>query len=264
MNRKQLRISLFVFGLFAIIVICIGLVNTLNGGTVQTLTAEQQDMVNALENVGTIDVDDIKNFKDGVYVPGRFSNDIFSFEKEGNVLRIYATGNGVLQGNSELVAAAKVLKEYEGTTLYSLGGVDFKLEQIENGVDIRKIKVSKLIKEAKSGTLSYRFGMIPDIATFKVVKDGEVLWNDNLFVWVGEIEEKEDETSKKQVDSTSKDGTTEGENTNTEVENDDTAVEQETENSSDNSEDNGENTGTETSESTDGSEELTGDALEVQ
>ena len=190
MNKKQLRISLVILGLFAVAVICIGLFSNIGGDTMSKLTDEQKDMVEALENIGSIDINSIEGFDDGVYVPKSFSNDIFKFEKEGNILRVQATGNGILQGNTEFVSAAKVLKEYEETTLYSVGGMDFTLEKEENAIDISKLSVSSMLKDAKKGNFSYRAGLFPDIITLKVVEKDVVLVNDTEFLRICNIGEE--------------------------------------------------------------------------
>ena len=191
MNKKQLTISLAILGVLAIVVICIGIFGGVNGGTQINLTTEQKDILESLQSIGETDINDIEGFKDGVYVPKSVSNDIFKFEKEGNILRIQSTGNGMLQGNAELLSAATVIKDYGETKLYTLGGLDFTFEIEQSELDISKLAVTKLTDAARKGNFSYRVGFFNDIMTLKVVGKDLVLVNDTEFIRAYNIGEEQ-------------------------------------------------------------------------
>lgn len=172
MNKKQLRISLVVLGLFAIAVICIGLFSGTGGN--KTDVAYDAELVKQLESLGDMDLASITNFKDGLYeVDTHINNDdinITEVDKDKNTLVLY--GNTV--DNTPYICRAKIKTEYDKAKTYEVSMVTVLSDK-------EYTSVNNIIEDLKSGELlGQNVTVNSNKLLVKITDDCTVIVNDTV------------------------------------------------------------------------------------
>lgn len=175
MNKKQLRISLVVLGLFAMAVICIGLFSGTGGNEVADVNSS---LIQKIDSLGSMSINEIHKFKDGTYRT-QTSENILGFDKIGDILNIEYTGY-MNPGKKQYIAIVKETKKYSDTTLYKVSTIEYISEPGIGTFD--KFRTLEELKNAiKTGNISDGdLEIKEDILELKVF-DSEVMLNDTMY-----------------------------------------------------------------------------------
>ena len=195
MNKKQLRISLVVLGLFAMAVICIGLFSGTGGN--KTDVVYDADLVKQLENLVDMDLASITNFKDGLYeVDTHINNDdinITEVDKDKNTLVLY--GNAV--DNTPYICRAKIKAEYDKAKTYEVGMVTVLSDK-------EYTSVNNIIEDLKKGELlNQNVTVNSNKLLIKITDDCTVIVNDTVMK-KKEIKKLTDDERKKKEEALQK------------------------------------------------------------
>lgn len=181
MNKKQLKISLVILGMFAVAVICIGLLsgNKDTESTDNVIVAYSQEVVDSIENIEGTEIGSINNFKDGNYKidqsDGAFNITVVELKKHGNVIEF----NTSTSGFEKYIGIAKSVKKYNAAETFAVTCVKYEEFSGNSNVSSREDLVNKI----KNGTInSDNVQIYNDLITIKVTNDGNILIDDNKYI----------------------------------------------------------------------------------